>query len=61
MMHMTVEYKSNNALEEDTFYKVTSTEDLEIEENSLIPFYWPEENDVAVEKDAKILCQVIIF
>lgn len=61
MMRMTVEYKSNNALEEDTFYKVTSTENLEIEENSLIPFYWPEENDVAVEKDAKILCQVIIF
>lgn len=61
MMCMTVEYKSNNALEEDTFYKVTSTKNLEIEENSLIPFYWPEENDVAVEKDAKILCQVITF
>lgn len=57
-MCMTVEYKSNNALEGNTFTSVTCAPDIGINENSLIPFYWPDENDVQIEKDTKILCQV---
>lgn len=60
-IRMTVEYKSCNALKDDTFSNILSTRNLGIIENSLLPFYWPDENDFSIAKNTKIFCQVVFL